>query len=66
MKERPPKNTQYDWANLEADEVIDKYLGGLIGRHVNCNCWQCKITAKFLAQDWFGEDGYDDIMKRRS
>src|SRR3990167_6118402 len=42
----------YDAVNLEADQVVDRYISPEIVRHVNCGCHQCMMQAQALCNNW--------------
>jgi hypothetical protein len=61
MKET--EQTNYNIANFDADETIDKYIGHEIVNHLNCGCFQCRLKAENLAQDWMYKISPQDIAE---
>ena len=54
------ENPNYNDANFQADDVVDKHVSKEIVRHVNCGCHQCTMRAKDLSEDWmFSVDPQD-------
>ena len=60
----PEKNSDhYNYANTEADRVVDRHICKEIVQHVNCGCHSCMVQANSKSKDWMFGNTPEDIVK---